>query len=90
MKKNKKVEKQVKRIQFNVCRYLIYSADPQDLIDLKNNNLKKFYELINKSKLDAVNLISQFRECISELEKDIDYLDNIDDRLISSFYNGKH
>lgn len=88
MKKNKKVySNNLKKIEFEVLRYFIYTADPQFLIDLKNDNLKKFYELINKSKLDATNLINLFRECIIDLEKDIDFLDNIDDRLLEVFNN---
>ena len=89
MKKNKKAE-QVKRIQLNISRYLIYTVDPQFLIDLKTDNLKKFYELINKSKIDASNLISLFRDCISELEKDIDFLDCIEDRLNEGLVNVEH
>ena len=87
MKKNKK-EEQVKRIQLNISRYLIYTVNPQFLIDLKNDNLKKFYELINKSKTDACDLISLFHDCICELEKDIDFLDSIDDRLFKFINNG--
>lgn len=89
MKKNKKVySNNLKKIEFKVLRYFIYTADPQFLIDLKNDNLTKFYELISKSRNDACDLISLFRDAIIELEKDIDFLDSIDDRLMKFINNG--
>ena len=83
MKKNKNVESNVKRLQFNVTRYLIYSIDPQVLNDLKSKDYKKFIDLIYKSKNDAIELKNLLVDAISELEKDIDYLTNLGVSLIS-------